>query len=340
MAVQAALIGLGQIGTSFGLALGKHKTPIKRIGHDLENGIARQAAKKGAVDKTSFNLPGTVRGADFVVLSIPIDQVRSTLEAIAQDLREHCVVFDTSPIKRPVLEWAKEILPPNRYYIGLTPVINGQYLQNAEAGIEAAHEDLFKNGLFAIISPYGTPERALSLATDLAALVGADHMFLDSMEMDSMMAKLHLLPQLSAAALVQATILQPGWTDARKLTGRNFARQVQAASSADEPAALAAASIFAREDSLRVIDNLLDALYEIRECIQEGDVEDLTAQLEENREAHLAWLGERFVGQWMAREMASKSTDMPGAGEVFGRMIGLRPKDKDKKKDNPSSKKR
>ena len=126
MAIQAAIIGLGQIGASFGLALADQKTPIQRTGHDLEHGTARLAAKKGAVDKTNFNLPSTVREADFVILAIPMDQVRATLETIAQDLRENCVVFDTSPVKRPVLEWAQEILPPNRYFIGLTPVISGQ----------------------------------------------------------------------------------------------------------------------------------------------------------------------------------------------------------------------
>jgi prephenate dehydrogenase len=331
MAIQVTLIGLGQIGASFGMAMANQKNPIQRVGHDREPSIARSAEKKGAVDKTSFNLPNAVREADFVILSLPIDQVRGTLAAIAQDLRENCVVFDTSPVKRQVLEWAQEILPARRYFIGLTPVISGQYLQAAEGGIEAAHADLFKNGLLAIVTPPGTPERALSLASDLATLVRAEHMFIDPTELDSIMAALHLLPQLSAAALVQATIQKPGWLDARKLSGRPFARQVQAVISADDPAALAAAAVYSKDDTARVINNLIEALYDLRDAIQEGNIDHVTKKLEEARAAQLNWLGERLQGQWTAREMA-QSGEMPGAGEVFGRLIGLRPKDKRQQK--------
>jgi prephenate dehydrogenase len=332
MAIQVALIGLGQIGASFGMAMANQKPPIQRIGHDLEIGIARQAEKKGAVDKTSFSLPGSVREADFVILSIPLDQVRPTLEVIAPDLRENCVVFDTSPVKRRVLEWAQEALPPNRHFIGLTPVLNGMYLQASETGIAAAHADLFKQGMLAIVSLPGTPERALRLATDLAVLVGADHMFIDPLEVDSMMAALHLLPQLSAAALVQATIKQPGWIDARKLSGRAFAGQVQAVNNSDTPAALATAAVYNRENTTRVIDNLIEALYNLRDAIQEENLDGVTDQLAKAQAAHLEWLGDRLQGNWMAKESAQSSTEMPGAGDVLGRLIGIRPKDSRKSK--------
>jgi len=331
MALTVGLIGLGQIGASFGLALGNQKQGIKRIGHDIEHAIARRAEKNGAVDKANFNLPGTVRGADFVILSIPMDQVRSTLEAIALDLRENCVVFDTSPVKSDVLAWAKEILPPDRHFVGLTPVISGSYIQGHEKGVDAAKADLFKQGLLGIVSSPGTPERALKLATDLAGIVGADHMIMDPLEVDSMMTSLHVLPQLSANALLQATVNQPGWFDARKLSGRPFAQQVQAASNADEPAALAAAAISSRENTVRVIDNLIQALIDLREAVKDGDLEDLTEQLDEARQAHLAWFGERLQGQWMAREL-SQASELPKPGDFLGQMIGIRPRDQKQKK--------
>src|SRR5512138_4030418 len=111
MPVQITIIGLNQIGASIGLALAKVKDQVTRIGNDREPTIARQAEKAGAVDKTVFNLPSAVREADVVILALPVDEIRETIEIIAQDLKPGSVMIDTSPVKGPVLEWVKELLP-------------------------------------------------------------------------------------------------------------------------------------------------------------------------------------------------------------------------------------
>ena len=46
MSVQITIIGLGQVGTSIGLALAEQKS-IKRVGHDKDFGRARAAQKAG-----------------------------------------------------------------------------------------------------------------------------------------------------------------------------------------------------------------------------------------------------------------------------------------------------
>ena len=332
MSIQVTIVGLGQIGASIGLALGEQKTKFTRIGHDKNFGLARQAEKRGAIDKANMNLPGAVDGADIVILAIPQDQVRQTMEIMAQDLRENCVVLDTSPIKQVVLDWASELLPKDRYYVGLTPVINGQYLQTQESGLEAARADLFKNGLIGIVSPPGTPEAALRLATDLAQILGADHLFLDPVESDSFLAALHLLPQLTAAALIKTASQQPGWQDGIKMTGRAFAEQTISISHLDDPAALALAAQHSREHTIRAIDQLIQTLYNLRDAVEAEDSEMLAQDLQEARLAHTAWMEERFTGQWAARELAEQEK-VPGAGEMFGRMFGIRPKSS-KQKDN------
>ena len=333
MSIQVTIVGLGQIGASIGLALGEQKTKFTRVGHDKDFGLARQAEKKGAVDKISMNLPGAVAGADIVVLAVPQDQVRQTMEIITEDLRENCVVLDTSPIKNIVLDWASELLPQNRFYIGLLPVINGIYLITQESGLEAARADLFKNGLIGIVSPSATPEAALRLATDLAQILGADHLFLDPIEADSFLAALHLLPQLTAAALINTASSQPGWQDGIKMTGRAFAEQTLSISHLDDPTALALAAQHSREHTIRAIDQLIQSLYELRDAVEAENSETLAKVLQDARHAHTAWSSERTEGQWSARELADQG-NVPSAGEVFGRMFGIRPKssrDKEKK---------
>ncbi len=84
MTIQITIIGLGQIGTSIGLCLSGDKN-FRRVGHDRELEFARTAEKMGALDKVDLNLPHSVRDADIVILSIPVDQIQETLEYITQD---------------------------------------------------------------------------------------------------------------------------------------------------------------------------------------------------------------------------------------------------------------
>jgi prephenate dehydrogenase len=118
MAVQITIVGLGQIGTSIGLALAGKQELIYRVGHDREIGIARRAEKMGALDKVVANLPAAVREADIVMLSLPVDQIRDTLTIIKEDLKAGAVVMDTSPTKQAVMIGRQKSSRLNAHYIG------------------------------------------------------------------------------------------------------------------------------------------------------------------------------------------------------------------------------
>ena len=179
MTVQITIVGLGQIGASAGLALAEHKNLLHRVGHDKDPGVAKQAKKMDAVDDVKFNLPAAVREAKIVLLSLPVHEIRATLEIIAKDLPSGAVVMDTAPVKEAVSKWAQEILPEGCHYVGLVPAINPKYLHRNELGIEAAAADLFKNGLVTLNALPGTPADAVKLAIRPDPTVGRDCLFLE-----------------------------------------------------------------------------------------------------------------------------------------------------------------
>jgi len=118
MAVQLTIVGLGQIGTSVGLALAEESELIYRMGHDREIRAARRAEKLGALDKVSVNLLSAVEEADLVLLALPVDQIQETLKFIKDDLKPAAVVMDTGPVKQTVASWAKELLPEDGCFLG------------------------------------------------------------------------------------------------------------------------------------------------------------------------------------------------------------------------------
>ncbi len=321
MAIRLTIIGLGQIGTSVGLALADHKELLYRVGHDKEVKIARQAEKLGALDRVEINLPKAVREANLVLLSLPVDQIRETMALIAPDLKEGAVVMDTGPIKEAVASWAAELLPAARHYIGLTPVLNPAYLHEAGSGVQAARADLFHKGMMAIVAPPRAHSDAIKLAADLTRLLGAMPFFADPAEIDGLMAATHTLPQLLAAGLLNATADQPGWREGRKVAGRAYAEATGPIAYMDEVHALTASALINQPNVKRVLDGVIASLQAMRGDIEKGDAEALDERLERARNARQKWWGDRQMADWANEDVPQVSVpENPG---VLGRLFGI-----------------
>ena len=318
MTIQITIIGLGQVGSSIGLALAGQKN-IKRIGHDKDYETARQSHTAGAVDEIKVNLPASVSDANLVILSIPFSEVRETLGHIAQDLQDGTVVIDTSPAKATVAAWFKELIPQGRFYVGLAPAAGAEYLHGIDLGVQSARADLFAKGLFLVNAPQGTPGDALRLATDLVALLGAQAMISDEVESDGLLAATHILPQLASAALLDSTVDQPGWVEARKVAARPYASATAAMAYYDEAKSLGEAALGNRKNVLRVIDTYIASLEKLRDSIDKGDNESVVEFLEDAVKARDRWLSERTRADWQNMEQSKAETQ--SFGDRLSRMF-------------------
>ena len=328
MPVQITIIGLGQIGASMGLALAPHKDNILRVGHDKKTEVEREALQKGVADKMEHNLPSAVRNADLVVLCIPVSQIRETLEFIALDLKKGTVVLDTSPIKAGVQKWAKEILPEGSHYVGLVPAINPEFLHEFQIGLTAAQPDLFTNGLFLIDAPYQTPEKAVITAIDFVRLLKADVVIADPIESDGLMSTTHILPQLVAASLLNATIDQPGWQDARKVAGRAYATVTAGLAYQDEIDSLRLSAFQNPTGVVHALNMTIAALYSLRDDIENGNDDGVAKRLESALLGRKRWLSERTSAEWV-KPAQSEAADFPSFSErLFGGMFVKKPRGK------------
>jgi hypothetical protein len=77
---------------------------------------------------------------------------------------------------------------------------------------------------------------------------------------------------------------------------------------------------------IRVIDNLIVSLRQLRQAIADEDEGTLHALLHNAREDRRIWLQQRQSDNW---EPVSK-TQLPRAGEVMGRLFGLGKRRSDK----------
>jgi prephenate dehydrogenase len=330
MTIKMTIVGLGQIGASIGLGLSEQKEKILRIGHDIKSDVMRKAEKMGAVDKTIYNLHDAVEDADIVILAIPVDQVKETLELIASDLKEGSVILDASNNMISIGKWAKEYVPAERYFATITPTVNPHYIDDFQSGIDAAHADLFKKGFFVITSPAGMPADAIRLATELADLLGTTPLYADPMEYDGLSAATNLLPQLLAAALVNATMDQPGWREGRKIAGKAYYRVTEPLIYLEEEKDFGTAARLNQENAVRVINDMIIALKDIRDAISDEESNELENLMRNAVKARDTWLQERFSADWDRERRA----EVPSSGESLARFFtgGLFKKRDDKKK--------
>ncbi|HMB25734.1 MAG TPA: prephenate dehydrogenase, partial [Anaerolineales bacterium] len=325
MSVQITIVGLGQIGSSIGLALKAHGVDVHLVGHDKDPQAAKESQKLGAVDDVKYNLPASIREAQVVILALPLAAIHETLEVIAPDLREGAVILDTAPAKATVAAWTLELLPVRRFYVGLTPAINPDYLHGTEFGVKAARADLFEKGVMVVNAPSGTPGNVFNLAMEFVTLLGAVPLLMDTAETDGVFSAMHILPQLAAVALLDATVSQPGWLEARKLGGRPYATVTAGAAYHDDALSLGESALENRENIVRLLNTYISALIGLRDEIDASDRTALKERLQEAWQGRVRWLDERAEAEWL--KGAGQSIEVPSFEErFFGSLVADRRK--------------
>ena len=314
MPVKITIIGLGQVGASIGLALAAHKDKVVTTGHDKDYGIEQRAKKLSVVKETNHHLRSSVEFADLVILALPVNEIRDTFGYIALDLKKDAVVVDTSPVKVEVAKWAQGILPQTAHYVGVVPAIGPAYLDLTGTGLDSAKADLFKKGIFLLSTPSGTPGAAVNLVSDLISLLGSTTIMTDFVESDGLMASAYILPHLASVALLNATIHQPGWAEVKKSAGREYFSGISAFSDSSVEG-LAMLSAQDRENVIRSLNALMNALLDLRDDLENEDHDSLFKRLKSAKEGRENWLAEREKADWsrMPGEKVDCTQKAPGA---------------------------
>ncbi|MBO0778261.1 MAG: prephenate dehydrogenase [Ktedonobacteraceae bacterium] len=214
---RVAIIGLGLIGGSMGLALRQAKAARQVTGYDLGRGVSDRARKVGAIDQPFQSLVDAVRGADLVILATPVGAMRTLLQDIAPGLTPGAVVTDVASTKAQVISWAEEFLPSSVAFVGGHPM-TGKEL----SGVEAADANLFRDSIYCLTPTARTAPAAIKKVSELIEVLGARIRFLEPAEHDGQVASVSHLPFLASIALVDAVSNGPAWQDAALLASNGF----------------------------------------------------------------------------------------------------------------------
>ncbi len=308
-----AIIGLGLIGGSLGLALRKAGLDgLEIVGHDAEWGVNARARRRGAIDREARSAAQAVEGAAAAVIATPILQTRKVLEEIAPALGDGAVVTDTASTKRDVVRWAAELLPEEIDFVGGHPIAGKE-----TPGLDAADADLFQGQPWAITPSVGASERGIKTIENLIALVGARPVLIDPEEHDSYLAAASHLPLVLSTALFSLLSNSQAWPELAGLAGPGFRDTTRLAST--NPDMSHDICLTNRENILHWIDRFSEELRRFRSL-----VEDTEGQEELSKAFYRTQMDrDAFIEQPPARPQPTQEGDSLSTGErMLSFMVG------------------
>lgn len=196
--MRIAIIGLGLIGGSLGLALKKSgRSKLRVVGIPRRPETLRQALALGAVDEgTTDHIKGVV-GADLVFVCTPISLIPTICREIAPSLKKGALVTDVGSSKQEVVSQIEKIMPKGIYFVGGHPMAGKE-----TSKLEAADPDLFKGKTWILTKTSRTGQKAFDKIAQVVGLVGGSVVEMDPITHDLVVAAISHLPLAAAAALV------------------------------------------------------------------------------------------------------------------------------------------
>ncbi|MDT4914483.1 MAG: prephenate dehydrogenase [Pseudonocardiales bacterium] len=188
---RVAVLGLGLIGGSLLHAV--RQTGIEVVGFDTDPSTAAAASATGfAVAPTDA---AAVRGADLVVLAMPLPEVEGAVRSLAPHLAQGVVLTDVGTLKTPVLA-AVRALVPRVTFVGGHPLAGVE-----ETGWDAADPLLFRDAPWALTIEDDTSMPAWLRLAELTCDLGARPVPTTADEQDAAVARVIGLPHVLAEAL-------------------------------------------------------------------------------------------------------------------------------------------
>lgn len=199
---RAALIGVGLIGGSLGMALRARGLAREVVGIMRAEPAIAHAQQRGAIDRGTMDPAAGVQDADLVVLAVPPEHVVPMAERVVPHLARGALLTDVASVKAGIVRSIDALLPPARsaIFVGGHPMAG-----NEGQGIAAADPRLFEGAAYLITPAPRTSRAAVDRLAELARGIGAVPVEMAPDAHDHAVALVSHLPYLVAAALVGAT---------------------------------------------------------------------------------------------------------------------------------------
>ncbi|QKG70597.1 prephenate/arogenate dehydrogenase family protein [Erythrobacter mangrovi] len=191
-----AIIGLGLVGGSIGLATRAMLPQVATTGWDANPDVRRRAAERGLVANVCETAEEAVRDADLVILCVPVGAMGEAAAAIAAAVPSGAIVSDVGSSKRSVGDAIAKALP------GATVIPAHPVAGTEKSGPDAGFAELFRHRWCIVTPPADAPAEAVAAVSDFWEGLGAKIEIMDPAHHDVVLAVTSHIPHLIAYTIV------------------------------------------------------------------------------------------------------------------------------------------
>jgi len=188
-----AIVGLGQIGGSFALALRESKIGKRIIGVDRKEVVSEPGIEE-LVDETTSRLPPAIEEADFIFLSTPVLTILDLIPRITKYMKPGAILLDSGSTKKAITLMMQK--HPDRILIGGHPMAGTE-----KGGYKAASPFLFRNRVFATIFPTSKSYIGRGFVFGILEKIGAIPLEIDAERHDLIVSLTSHLPYVLSLTL-------------------------------------------------------------------------------------------------------------------------------------------
>jgi prephenate dehydrogenase len=266
-----AIVGVGLIGGSIGLALREQSLSRRVVGIGRNAARLNEAVALGAIDKGETDLTRGVAEADCVVVCTPVTQIAADVRGAAAHGPEDMLIMDAGSTKRGIVAAVERDPRARAVFVGGHPLAGSERM-----GAAHGRADLFEDRVCVLTPTAVTPGDRLERAREFWSILGCRLIELDPVAHDEALALTSHLPHALAAALA-ATVP----AEALTLAAGAFRDSTRVAGSS----ATLWLGIFRenRDPLLRALDRFDAQLAQFRRALEADDEESIRAWWENAR---------------------------------------------------------
>jgi cyclohexadieny/prephenate dehydrogenase len=263
-----ALIGLGLIAGSMGLAMRGAGLAGEVVGHARTAETRAVAAELGLADRVCATAAEAVEGADLVVLCTPVGAMEGVIREIAPALAPGATVSDVGSVKRAVIEAVGPHLPAGVHFIPAHPLAGTEH-----SGPRAGFATLFRNRWCLLTPVEGTPAEPVARLTRLWEGMGSNVETMEPDHHDLVLAVTSHAPHLIAYTMVGVADDLRRVTDSEviKYSAAGFRDFTRIAAS--DPTMWRDVFLTNRQATLEILGRFTEELFALQRAVRTGDGE-------------------------------------------------------------------
>ncbi|MGL4491200.1 MAG: prephenate/arogenate dehydrogenase family protein [Rhizobiaceae bacterium] len=191
------LIGIGLIGSSLARVIRREGLAKTVVISTRSPATLSRAEELGLGDKYVSDMGEAVKGADLVIVSVPVGSSGAVAEAIAPHLKAGAVVTDVGSTKASVVAQMQPHLPSSVHFIPGHPIAGTE-----KSGPDAGFPELFENRWLILTPVAGADEGEVARLTKFWEACGSNVDRMDPDHHDLVLAIVSHLPHIIAYNIV------------------------------------------------------------------------------------------------------------------------------------------